>query len=93
MKIVDVWISPAAQNALSEEDMWAALHHHFEGDWRAVNEQEWKESEAALEGGFHPSSAYITSGGTMFVISTNANRSMAMVMLPNECLQHTSVSH
>lgn len=79
------WIlSKAAQVTLSRDEVWVAFLNHSSGDWGNVDEQTAEANFLALQHGGALRSAYYTSGGIRFTITTNAERTRTTVQLEQE---------
>ena len=79
-----VVITPGAVSGLSPDDCFEALNRHTRGDWGDLDEDDWKENDAALEHGFRLFSQYSTQGDTKFWIITEWDRSVTTILLPEE---------
>jgi hypothetical protein len=79
-----VVITPGAKTLVSQQEALDALARHLTGDWGELDEHDWKQNDAALAYGFRLLSRYITSGGTVFWILTEHDRSKTTIFLPNE---------
>jgi hypothetical protein len=44
-------MTPAAQDAITHEEMITALRRHLAGDWGDVDEHDWQENELSLREG------------------------------------------
>ena len=77
-------ISRGAIVELSPDDVLVALARHLSGDWGDLEEQDWKENEAALEHGFRLLSSYRGRDETKFWVITEHDRSVTTVLLPSE---------
>ena len=73
-----------AHNALTRDDITAALERHASGDWGDVGQQDWQENELSLRQGFRLFSVYHAADGTKFWIITEADRSATTVLLPGD---------
>ena len=79
-----VVITSGADAELSEADVFEALLRHVSGDWGDLDEQDWKQNDAALEDGGQLLSQYWSQTGTKFWIITEHDRSVTNVLLPEE---------
>src|ERR1019366_5085438 len=77
-----VVITPAADKAITQYNVIAALFRHTSGDWGDVDEFDWKENDRAVEEGGRVLSSYHTEDGTVFWLITEADRSCTTVLLP-----------
>ena len=77
-------ITPAAREALSAEDLSAALGRHARGDWGNVTRADWEANDEALEHEARLLSAYHNSDGLKFWVITDADRSATTLMLPDD---------
>jgi hypothetical protein len=77
-------MTPGARDAVTHEEMMAALRRHMAGDWGDVDEHDRRENELSLEQGFRLLSVYHTAAGAAFWIITEADRSHTTVLLPAE---------
>jgi len=73
-----------AHDALTHDDITAALGRHASGDWGNVGEEDWEENELSLREGFRLFSVYHAADGTRFWIITEADRSATTVLLPED---------
>ena len=76
--------TPAAVNALTHEEIVAALGRHVRGDWGLVGPEDWQENETSLKEGFRLMSVYESTDKTRFWIITEADRSVTTVLLPSD---------
>lgn len=77
-------ITPAARDALTPDEVGAALRRHAQGDWGDVPADDWKANDEALKEGTRLFSAYHGRDGTKFWIVTEANRQATTVLLPDD---------
>ncbi len=77
-------ITPAAQAALTPQDVSTALRRHAQRDWGDVDKADWLENERSLREGLRLLSAYHTVTGTRFWVITEADRSATTVLLPSD---------
>lgn len=77
-------MTPGASEALSAEDVTAAVRRHVRGDWGEVDRDDWRENDLSLKVGHRLVSAYTSKGGERFWIITEADRSATTVLLPSE---------
>lgn len=80
----EVFITPAAISAVSNDEMRSALRRHNSGDWGELEEFDWKQNNEALDQGFRLLSSYRTSEGVAFWIITECDRSMTTILLPSD---------
>lgn len=76
-----------ARNALERiglEDSAKALARHASGDWGELNEHNRDANEAALKDGTRLFSVYRNDSGQKFYIITEADRSCAAILLPED---------
>jgi len=64
--------------------MLTALHRHSSGDWGEVGPEDWQENDHAIKTGERLLSAYISPGGTRFLIITERDRSTTTILLPQD---------
>ena len=76
--------TPGATEALSADDILAALHRHSTGEWGDVCPEDRAENELGLKQGFRLLSVYYSAKGVKFWIITEADRSGTTVLLPDE---------
>lgn len=76
--------TPGALEALTREDIDAALARHHRGDWGDISLSDWRVNEEALSVGLRLLSIYTAKGGKRFWIITEADRSSTCVLLPSE---------
>ncbi len=77
-------ITPSAAQALTPDDVIAALARHAQGDWGEVDAEDWQENERSLREGWRLFSVYKTATGTPFWVITEADRSVTTVLLPSD---------
>ena len=85
--IVQVVITPEAQDRLPREEVIECLARHFRRDWGELDEFERKVNDDALEYGDRLLSRYRTRSGTWFWIMTEPDRSFTTVLLPSNATQ------
>ena len=76
--------TPAALEALTSEDINAALARHHRGDWGDVGKHDHAENELSLKEGMRLFSVYHGGNGTKFYIITEHDRSITTVLLPSD---------
>jgi hypothetical protein len=78
--------TPGALGALEKAEQLPAefLDRHVHGDWGEVPEADKQENEVAAEQGFCIMSGYTTSAGDNLWILTKADRSVTILMLPED---------
>jgi hypothetical protein len=74
--------TPSALDAVSQQEINAALSRHLHGDWGNCDPEDAAENELALAEGFRLFSVYQTQAGTKFWIITEADRSATTILLP-----------
>jgi len=80
-----IYITPGAQEQLTNEDTLAALSRHARGDWGdEIGDDDWNENELSLKEGFRLLSVYKSGSGVKFWIITEADRSATTILLPEE---------
>jgi hypothetical protein len=77
-------ITPAAIEALTNQDVLTALSRHVRGDWGDLCDEDRTENDHSLREGFRLLSVYHTSLGTKFWVITEADRSVTTVLLPSD---------
>lgn len=77
-------ITPGASTGISQDDVLDALVRHMSGDWGDLDEHDREVNEDALAYGYRLLSRYVTSGGTVFWIITERDRSVTTILLPEE---------
>jgi len=80
----DVYVTRAAEEALSGGDIADALIRHCTGDWGDVTDNDRRQNEDALMQGGRLLSVYHMSAGLKFWIITEADRSTTTVLLPDD---------
>jgi hypothetical protein len=80
----NLFITPAAQEAVSSEEVLKAISRHVKGDWGDVCPDDAKENEFSLGKDLRLFSVYHTTQGTKFWIITEADRSVTTVLLPSD---------
>ena len=78
----ELYSTPAALAALTQEDIARGLARHLSGDWGDLSADDIEENELSLREGFRLLSAYQGAKGTKFWIITEADRSVTTVLLP-----------
>jgi hypothetical protein len=79
-----VMITPNAQQALTDEDIYVALKRHRAGDWGDLGHADRAENELSLREGFRLLSTYTSTAGAKFWVITEADRSATTVLLPED---------
>jgi len=77
-------ITPGAEAAVSEQEIFTALFRHVLGDWGELCEQDRRVNDVALRYGGRIASRYCSQTGTIFWIITEWDRSVTTVLLPEE---------
>jgi hypothetical protein len=80
----EVRVTPAAYFALSHTEIVIGLIRHIDCDWGELDEQDWRQNDAALTNGSRLLSRYVTPGGKVFWIITEHDRSATTILLPND---------
>jgi hypothetical protein len=65
-------------------DQEMALYRHHRGDWGGVCQENWEYNDSSLRKGFNLLSYYCDCYGVKFVITTEADRSVTRLLLPEE---------
>jgi hypothetical protein len=60
------------------------LDRHASGDWGEIGDEDKRENDISLRQGLRILSAYTTSNGDKIWISTEADRTATIIMLPEE---------
>ncbi|MEZ5940300.1 MAG: hypothetical protein R3C18_02835 [Planctomycetaceae bacterium] len=89
LPVGDVLVTRGARSKLKQDDMFRSLVRHMTGDWGDVNQNDWKENNAALESGFRILSKYSSLSGVKFWIITVWDRSETTILLPEEYAKET----
>lgn len=76
--------APAAQAALTREDVQAALARHVQGDWGILDAQNRRQNVRALAAGLPLQSVYELKSGTIVWVVTEADRSLTNVLLAED---------
>jgi len=76
--------TPNALNQLTQDDILLAIQRHQAGDWGDVDEDDRKENELSLEQGFRLFSVYHSVSGVKFWLTTEADRSVTTVLMPED---------
>ena len=76
--------TPGVLDAVSGDDLAAALGRHLSGDWGDVGESDKRSNNTALKTDARLFSAYHTAANEKFWIITEADRSATTVLLPSE---------
>jgi len=79
----NIYVTPAAEEAIPPGNIALALRSHAQGDWGDVCDEDRAENERALAGGGRLISVYHSRHGTFWVI-TEHNRSATTVLLPDD---------
>lgn len=61
----------------------SCIGRHAGGDWGEVSAEDWKQNDAAVEGGERLLSSYGVDGTTLWII-TEADRSVTTVLFPED---------
>ncbi len=73
-----------AASRLSPDEVALAIGRHASGDWGEVCEEDLASNEVALVQGLRLLSVYTTSSGIKFWITTEWDRSITTVLLPED---------
>ncbi len=84
LELGTILVSRRACNAVSRDEIAAALVRHVRGDWGDVAELEARYNDLAARDGFWVLSVYHTSAGEEFWVVTDADRSNTTVLMPDE---------
>jgi len=76
--------TPAALEAVSDEEFIEAVDRHLRGDWGDVCEADRRSNNDALKCGARLFSVYHTKSEQKFWIITEADRSATTVLLPDD---------
>jgi hypothetical protein len=79
-----LYVTTAAAETLSTEDIAIALARHARGDWGDVCDADREENEASLPERLRLFSVYHDRNGVKFWIITEADRSATTVLLPDD---------
>ncbi len=81
-----MYLTIGAREALSESNQIPNefLAKHQAGDWGLVCENDRRENELPVKGGFRILSSYRTSQDVKIWVITEADRSLTTILLPNE---------
>lgn len=77
-------VTPAALDAIPDEEIALAIARHERGDWGLISEHDRAENERSLQEGFRLLSVYESADGVRYWIITEADRSVTTVLLPDE---------
>ncbi len=78
------FITPAALEALTHEDVLRAIRRHESGDWGDLDEIGRLKNERSIKDGSRLRSVYHAANGTEFHVITEADRSITTVLLPED---------
>jgi hypothetical protein len=76
--------TPNALAKLQQPDILGALQRHQAGDWGNVDEHDREANDRALTEGTRLFSVYHSAAGLKFWVITEADRSVATVLMPND---------
>ena len=76
--------TPNALSQLANEDIQTALRRHAAGDWGDCGPADCQENELSLREGFRIFSVYHSAAGAKFWVITEADRSVTMVLMPED---------
>jgi hypothetical protein len=76
--------TPGALEAITHDEILAALCRHVQGDWGELDDEDKRANELALADGSRLLSIYHTASGVKFYVLTEADRSLTTVLLPEE---------
>lgn len=79
-----LYMTPGVMSQVDQEDALDGFARHVRGDWGEVDEHDWNENDTALQNDGRILSAYVDRHGTEFWIITEADRSAATILLPEE---------
>ena len=75
----------ASLDLLSQADILAGIQRHQAGDWGDLGEEDRRANDKAVTDGTRVTSSYRSSEEMVFLIVTEADRSVTTVLLPEEC--------
>src|SRR5258708_40346455 len=80
------YVTPGAEEALMIAGQTGIefLRRHMSQDWGDISDEDVRENELSLKGGFRLLSAYRTTKGQKLWIITEADRSSTTIVLPAE---------
>ncbi len=76
--------TPNAINQIPSDEIMNALARHIQGDWGALDTDDWDSNECALKNGGRLFSQYRSTQDIKFWITTEADRSVTTVLLPED---------
>jgi hypothetical protein len=80
----EFYITKAAHELLTQEDVEVALARHVIGDWGDVSDDDRNQNELSVTDRYRLFSVYHSAGGIKFWIITEADRSVTTVLLPDD---------
>ena len=80
----EIVCTPGAKARIPAQEVVNALGRHLTCDWGELDEHGRKSNDSALARGSRLTSRYTSSGGTVFWIITEHDRSATTILLPNE---------
>lgn len=75
--------TPAVRDAVPPEELRACFSRHQAGDWGDIEASDARANEDALKHGDRILSAFVTTGGRVYLI-TEADRSSTCALFPSE---------
>lgn len=78
------FVTASASEAISREDIQAAIYRHSIGHWGEVSNEDWQENERSLADGSRLLSVYSDCKGVKFWVITEADRSATTLLLPDD---------
>ncbi len=81
-----VLATPGALKVLSDagEDPFGHLARHASGDWGELDAHDRRENRRSLKHGWRVLSSYTVGEGRVWVVITEADRSVTTILLPDE---------
>lgn len=76
--------TPNALTHISNDEIMSALARHIQGDWGTLDTEDWNSNELALKNGGRLFSQYCSTQDIKFWITTEADRSVTTVLLPED---------
>lgn len=83
-RLGSIAITSNAYDLIPQEDAFAALVRHSQGDWGSISEEDQGLNERSLEDGSRLFSVYKDQHGETFWIITEADRSVTTILMPED---------
>ena len=87
LELGTIVITPAANAALSAEEVLSAVSRHTYGDWGELDAEDWIANKRALVDSERILSAYCSGNGAKFYVITEWHRMFTTVLLSEDIIE------